>query len=140
MSNPECSIGHNRLAQTAPEFTIWCGLENESKHKAHGKRAFGIMMLSNSSVSKQTKLKASRHSNLKSHARYQSINDKNIEKKYKAMNCLLLNDSSNHAADANHFKQTTPTPELKHHHQTLSILPNDYFSPQPPNQVVVNIG
>ena len=92
-SNPQRPIGHNRLAQMAPIFADQCGFTNANKHKAHGKRALGITMLSNSSVSEQMKLKASRHSNLKSQARYQCMTNENIEKKYKGMNPLLLTNS-----------------------------------------------
>ena len=77
----------------APIFADQWGFTNAKKHKAHGKRVLGIMMLSNASVSEQIKLKASRHSNLKSHARYQCVTNENIEKRYKAMNPLLLNNS-----------------------------------------------
>ena len=80
MTNPERPIGYNRLAQMALEFASWCRFENTKQHKAHRKHALGITMLSNSSVSEQIKLKALRHSNLKSHVRYQYINDENIEK------------------------------------------------------------
>ena len=103
MSNPERPIGHNRLAQMAPEFALQCQFQNAKQHKAHRKHALGITMLSNSSVFEQMKLKALRHSNLKSHATYQYINDENIEKKYEAMNPLLLDDSSKHAKDTNTF-------------------------------------
>ena len=49
-------------------------------------------MLSNSSVSEQTKMRASRHANMKTHARYQRVTQDNIEKKYEAMNPSLLLD------------------------------------------------
>ena len=92
-SNPQHPISHNRLAQMASIFADQCGFTNANKHEAHGKRALGVTMLSNSSVSEQTKLKAFRHSNLIGHARYQCVINENIEKKYEAMNPLLLNNS-----------------------------------------------
>ena len=81
MSNPSCPIGQNRLAQMTPIIAKRCGFENVSKHKPHGKHAFGVTMLSNSSVSEQMKLKCSRHSSIKTHARYQRMTDANINKK-----------------------------------------------------------
>ena len=110
ISNPERPIGHNRLAQMASEFAARCQFQKPKQHKAHRERALGIMMLSNSSVSEQMKLNASGHSNLKSHASYQRINDENIKKKYEAMNPLLLDDSSKHAKDTNQSHPTTPSP------------------------------
>ena len=121
MSNPERPIGHNRLAQMAPEFAFPCGFENTKQHKAHGKCALGITMLSNSFVSETMKLKASRHSNLKSHARYQRINDENIEKKHEAMDPLLLDNTSKYAIDTNQMQPSTPAPQAKK--TTLSLLP-----------------
>ena len=51
MSNPEHPIGHNGFAQMALEFALRCRFENAKQHKAHRKRALGIVMLSNSSIS-----------------------------------------------------------------------------------------
>ena len=154
MSNPNCPIGHNRLAQMAPEFAARCQFQNPNLHKAHGKRALGIRMLSNSSVSELMKLRASRHSNLKSHARwYQRINDENIEKKYEAMNPSLLDDSPK-CDDTHQSLPTTPSPQEKNSNfltPSSSNPPQTYKQnivtpsfdqnncPQPPNQAVINI-
>ena len=139
----------------APEFAAWCQFENPNQHKAHGKRALGITTLSNSSVSEQMKLRASRHSKLKTHARYQRINDEIMEKKYESMNPLLLDDSSRHATDTDQSHPTTPSPQQKQTNflTPSSIIPSEQnkqnivtpsfdqnHSPQPPNQVVINIG
>ena len=84
-TNPCRHIGKNQLASLAPFFAQICQFENSQGHKAHGKRAFGITLLSNSSVAK---LRVSRYTNMKTHTRYQRLIDKNIEK-YKVMNPLL---------------------------------------------------
>ena len=68
MSNPDQLIGHNKLSIMAPTFATKCGFTNPTAHKAHGKCALGITMLSNSSVSEQMKLKAMQHSDLKTHS------------------------------------------------------------------------
>ena len=155
MSNPNRPIGHNKLAEMAPNFALKCGFDNATQHKAHGKRALGITMLSNSSVSEQMKLKASRHSNLKTHARYQRINDENIKKKYEAMNPSLLNASSKDAKSTNLAslpdKNLYNDPETKnqsashpqnqsHHTNVLNNSFDNNSSYAPPNQVVINIG
>ena len=139
----------------APEFAVWCQFQNAKQRKAHRKLALGITVLSNSSVSEQMKLKASRHSSLKSHTRYQRSNDENIEKKYEAINPSLLDDSSKHAKDTDQSHPTTPSPQQK---QTNFLTPSSTIppqpsernivtpsfdqnhSPQPPSQLVINIG
>ena len=138
----------------APEFAARCQFQNPHQHKAHGKRALGITMLFNSSVSEQMKFRALRHSNRKSHARYQRINDEIIKKKYEAMNLSLLNDSSRHATGTDQLHPTIPSPQQK---QTNPFTPSSTIpsernkqnigtpsfdqnhSPQPPNQVFINI-
>ena len=107
------------------------------------KCTLGITIFLNSSVSEQMNLKISKHLYLKSHTRYQRINNEYIEKKYKAINPLLLNDSSNDVTDTNHFKLTTTAPEAKR--QQSQFLPptfdsNDANSPHLHYQVVINIG
>ena len=136
----------------APEFAVRCQFQNPYQHKAHGKCALGIKMLSNSSVSEQMKLRALRHSNMKSHARYQRINDENIEKKYEAMNPSLLDDSSKRN-DTDQLLPTTPSPHEKQSNFLIPsstippepnkqdiVTPSLNHCPQPPNQVVINIG
>ena len=142
----------------APEYAAQCQFQNAKQHKAHGKCAFGITMLSNSSVSEQMKLIASRHSNLKSHARYQRINDENVKKKYEAMNPSLLDDLSKHAKYTNQLQPSTPLPQAKQTNFTTPSFDSSTIPPQPnkqniitpsfdphqsilpPNQVVINIG
>ena len=58
-SNPECAIGHNKLAQMVPSFAEQCGFDIPRQHKAHGKYSLGIIMLSNSSVSEHVKMMSS---------------------------------------------------------------------------------
>ena len=148
-SNPNRPIGHNKLASMAPVFATKCGFQNALQHKAHGKRALGITMLSNSSVSEQMKLKASRHSSLKSHTRYQRPTNENIEKKYEALNpSLLKSPIENMKHDETklqpekHFESPSkpPTspffknpPNYQHHSDQNNSFPT-------PNQVVINIG
>ena len=104
------------------------------------------------------KLKASRHSNLKSHTKYQRINDENIEKKYEVMNPSFLDDTSKHAKDTNQSQPSTPLPHAKQTNfttpsfdsSTILSPPNKQniitpsFDPHQslllPNQVVINIG
>ena len=86
---PGVHIGKNKLASLAPIIAQICQFENPQAHKAHGKRSFGITLLSNSSATEETKLRVSRHTGMKSHTRNQRLTGKNIEKKYKAMNPLL---------------------------------------------------
>ena len=132
----------------APIFTECCGFKNPTIHKPHGKRVLGIKMLSNLSVSEQTKMRASRHSNLKVHACYQHLIDENINKKYKAMDPSLRtsspsSSSENSISDKSHQNaitqekaffpskrsSTLPTPPMNYYHQP----------PQNPYQIVINI-
>ena len=144
--NPQRPIGHNRLAQMAPIFADRCGFTNANKHKAHGKRALGIRVLSNSSVLEHMKLKASRHSNLKSHAKYQRVTNENNEKKYKDMNPSLLNNSIGKRNSQDSWmnfvslssKPMSPTQhkagvDARYHQNGVQRHPT-------PNQIVINIG
>ena len=76
------------------KFATICKFTDAHLHKPHGKRALGVTMLSNSSVSEQTKLKVSRHKSMKTHAHYQRVTTENLDKKYEAMNPSLRNDTS----------------------------------------------
>ena len=92
MSNPKRSICHNELASMEPLFAEHCCFDNPQLHNAHGKWSLGIMILSNSSVSEQTKMRSLQHANMKTHVQYQRVTQANNEKKYEAMNPLLLLD------------------------------------------------
>ena len=77
----------------APIFAQKCGFVNPRQHKAHGKHALGITMLANSTVSEHVKLRLSKHSDLKTHERYQYLTEESVVKKYKAMNPSLCTSS-----------------------------------------------
>ena len=47
-------IRKNKLSSLAPIFAQLCKFDNPLGHKAHGKRAFGMTLLSNSSVAEDT--------------------------------------------------------------------------------------
>ena len=64
MFNPDRVIGHNKLTSMAPIFAKCCGFDDPTQHKPLGKRALGITMLSNSTVSEHLKMSSLRHSNL----------------------------------------------------------------------------
>ena len=85
-----------------PIFAERCGFENPMLHKPNGKRVLGIMVLSNLSVFEQTKMRLSRHSNLKVHARYQHLSEDHIDKKYEAMNPLDCASSPFSPSQCNH--------------------------------------
>ena len=122
----------------ALKFASRCKFQNAKQHKAHRKRVLGITMISNSSVSEQMKLKGSRHSNLKSHAGYQRINDESIEKKYETMNPSLLDDSSKHARDTNQLHPSTPSPQAKQTNYTTPSYDSSTIPPQPNKQNIIN--
>ena len=83
MSDPERQVGKNKLSTYAPIFANHCGFNDPTRHKPQGKRALGIMMLSNSGTSEDLKLKASRYTNMIKHSRYQCLTAENIEKNTK---------------------------------------------------------
>ena len=78
------------LSVWAQDFAKICGFCNPENHKPHKKRALGITMLSNSNCSTATKLKAARHSDPKTHARYQRDTAVNQDRRQEAMNPSLL--------------------------------------------------
>ena len=94
----------------AVEFANKCKFDNPELHKPHGKRALGITLLQNSSLSEQGKLKAARHSDMKSHVRYQRDTDENLEKKYEALNpSLISKDSSSIISTSTATSSIKPT-------------------------------
>ena len=85
----------------AQKFASICGLSNPEKHKPHGKRAFGITLLSNSSCATAKKLKASRHLHSNTQALYQQANIVDTDKRQEAMNPPLSNKASSPGDDEN---------------------------------------
>ena len=83
MSDLERQIRKNKLSMYAPIFANQCGFNDPTHHKPHGKKALGIIMLSNSGTSEDLKLKASRHTNMNTHVRYQYLTNESIEKNTK---------------------------------------------------------
>ena len=79
-SDPSKNIGKNQFDVMCSTFATLCKFKDAEHHKPHGKRTLGITMLSNLSVSEQTKLKVSRHASMKTHACYQRITPNNLEK------------------------------------------------------------
>ena len=143
-SNPEHAIGHNKLAQMAPTFAERCGFDNPRQHKAHGKRALGITMLSNSSVSEHVKMRSSRHSNLKTHERYQRLTDDNIDKKYEAMNpSLRIKEPSSEGIASPSKTSNLNSPVINNVNSNVnSSFSNKRFRAptyNPPSQIVINI-
>ena len=88
-TNPSRHVSKDKLSLIAPIFTKLCKFKNSNSHKAHGKRAFSITLLSNFSVAGNTKLRVSRHTNMMTHTSFQRLKDQNIENKYEGMNPLL---------------------------------------------------
>ena len=74
------------------KFAEICKFHNLSKHTAHWKQALGVTLLSNLSISEQTKLKASPHSNMSSHVLSQRLADENHNEQYKAMDPALTRE------------------------------------------------
>ena len=145
------------------EFANKCKFDNPELHKPHGKRALGITLLQNSSLSEQGKLKAARHSDMKSHVQYQCDTNENLEKKYEALNpSLISKDSSSILSTSSSTSCTKPTlspstqnvtnqnpnpsfsypPSTLHYpnpnNQNTFSYPQPYFQPQP-QQVVISI-
>ena len=124
----------------APQFALKCGFENPMQHKPHGKRALGITMLSNSSVSEHVKLRSSRHSNLKTHERYQRLTAENLDKKYEAMNPSLRSPSTSEPVPSPR-KNSSPPPVDKQISRVSPYNGNTHTQPtyHPPSQIVINI-
>ena len=110
------------------------------QHKPHGKRALGITMLSNSSVSEHVKLRSSRHSNLKTHERYQRLTAENLDKKYEAMNPSLRSPSTSEPVPSPR-KNSSPPPVDKQISRVSPYNGNTHTQPtyHPPSQIVINI-
>ena len=139
-SNPKRAIGHNRLARMPPIFASWCGLDNQHLHKPLGKRALDITMLSNSTVSEDTKMRASRHANLKTHACYQRPTNKNVNQKYKAMNPLLCTSSdSSKSQEKNSILSSSPKTICNSWPSTITPTSYHQTSSAPMTLVVINI-
>ena len=82
-SNPSKNIGKNQFDVICSTFATLCKFTNAHLRKPHGKHTLGVTMLSNSSISEQTKVKVSRHASMKTHAHYQRITSGNLEKSAK---------------------------------------------------------
>ena len=69
-SNTVLKIDKNAFNAMCKNFRIIYKFDDAQLHMPHGKRALDVIMLSNLSLSDQTKLKVSRHKSIRTYACY----------------------------------------------------------------------
>ena len=104
-TNVKLCVRKNIFSVWTVKFAEICKICNLSKHTPYGKQALSFKLISNSSISKETKLKASRQSNMSMHVTYQRLTDENHNKRYITMNPALTREVVNKQQDNKHFCQ-----------------------------------
>ena len=128
MSNPERPIGHNRLAQIAPECAVWCQFQNAKQHKAHGKYALGITMLSNSSIFEEMKLKIFKPQvsrQISAHQWWKHWEEIWSDEHFASRWLIKA------WKDTNQLQPSTPSPQAKQTNFTTPSFDSSTISPQP---------